>query len=232
MNERWTPEKLHPIVRKVYEAGFQFDIPIGGRPTFHEPQKPSQEVKGFNSRRMSEDADEGDRSDKEMISCLDWGAIDFSSSTPPVCIFVGTHPNARQHASTFDDQLKGEVQKGWQSAVLPRPTRLDFQICSGNLVLKRCMIKWRLTWNASSPRPQRKEGMIQENGISFPILSNFNTVLNEAVRFGWTSQHSNDEAISIVATADIAINEELVGTTRDMDTWFSRSAMVTPELSR
>lgn len=229
-NERWLPEEFHPTVKKILEAGYVISFPEEGSPKILEPRPHDPSSWGFDAAKLAAEAIRMGWEDQELIDFLINGCADYSQATPPVLVFIGAHPNALHMCDTFERKFHEELKQNWINGPWERPRTLPFHIFPGNLVPKKEEHKWRLTWNASAPRPSQKGGLVQNGDTTKPVAGNFNTRLPLDQKFEWASIAANEEAVAVMASAAGGRNVDLVGTIIDLKSWFRQHAISEAEV--
>lgn len=95
---------------------------------------------------------------------------------------------------------------------------------------KKTLGKYRVIWNASSPRLDSLRGMETiQKGASKVISANFNTWLPSTLNFELSSIESINESVKILADFAVRSGLPLLRKTIDLASWFRQHAVATAD---
>lgn len=112
------PDELHPTVNKVLRLGPENSGSLSSSSRECSQQYggsgPGPHRNGAWTRRYSFVTPKRITcADEELIFFLDFGFMDYSGNTSPICSFSPRQQKALLNFTAFTEQVQEEIQKGW-----------------------------------------------------------------------------------------------------------------------
>lgn len=121
--------------------------------------------------------------DKQILSILNWGEIDYFADTPPISRITGHHSQTMQYVTEFSEQIDKEISTEFIGEEFSRTITLPFHVSPGLLVEDRKNHKQRYIWEANFPKPTQKFGQFNDESGKRPVSSNSYTILRNDEKF-------------------------------------------------
>ena len=146
------PDELHPTVNQVLRLGFSLQLEPGMQPAIRRLRARSPQEWGMNTALLIFDAKRINWADEELLFFLEFGFMDYSGNTPPICSFSPHQQKALLNFPAFTEQIQEDIQKGWIGPAQWFPPSIPFQVRPGSIETKSDG-RTRPVWNASWPAP-------------------------------------------------------------------------------
>ena len=125
------PDEFRPTVNKVLLHGFTLRLTDEGRPEIQTLCALPPQDWGINAEILRKDAEKIDWPDKELLFFLEFGFVDYSGRTPPVCSFSPHQQKAMRSLPGFREETQTEIAQGWIGKATSYPPSVPFQVRPG-----------------------------------------------------------------------------------------------------